>query len=368
MLRDLELGQQRLQVGGKPGLIECRFGNEVNRDTDGLAQPLVLDTEHGGLGDVGVLVDGGLDLGAVHVLATTQDHVLGSVDDVHEAVFVDIDDVAGAEVAVDDRLGRGLRAVEVALHNRRALHTELATLTVGHGVPVLVDHLVVEGRHNAPGRGRLEVEEDVADGGDDAVGLREAVAGRGLHRPLRLADLLDEVGLQGGATTTHRTKRTGVAGLPVGVKEQLTAHRGHTGEGRDLLALDQLKGPTRVPLVHQHELGTEERERMQHTVVGGDVEQRRGNHRRRWHLLRRLDLDRTGLGHRSSRGTGGGVGERHVHQVVHRTAVGELGALREAGGARGVEDAHVLVGIDLDGGEFGGRAVGVDDIGPAHTT
>ena len=58
------------QVGGEPGLIECRFGNEVNRDADGLAQPLVLDTEHGGLSDVGVLVDGGLDLGAVHVLAT----------------------------------------------------------------------------------------------------------------------------------------------------------------------------------------------------------------------------------------------------------------------------------------------------------
>ena len=63
------------------------------------------------VGDVGVLEDGGLDFGAVHVLATTQDHVLGSVDDVHEAVVVDIDDVAGAEVAVDDRLGGGLRAV-----------------------------------------------------------------------------------------------------------------------------------------------------------------------------------------------------------------------------------------------------------------
>ena len=41
---------------------------------------------------------------------------------------------------------------------------------------------------------------------------------------------------------------------------------------------------------------------------------------------------------------------RHVHQVeqvVHRTAVRELGTFREAGGARRVEDRRVVVGVDV---------------------
>ena len=50
---------------------------------------------------------------------------------------------------------------------------------------------------------------------------------------------------------------------------------------------------------------------------------------------------RLGLGHLRHAGH-----EGDVHDVVHRTAVGELGALREAGGARGVEDRDVVVGVD----------------------
>ena len=43
----------------------------------------------------------------------------------------------------------------------------------------------------------------------------------------------------------------------------------------------------------------------------------------------------------------GGAGhEDEVHQVVHRAAVGQLGALREPRGARRVEDAGIVVGVD----------------------
>jgi hypothetical protein len=54
------------------------------------------DAEHRGLVHVGMLVDGRLDLGAVHVLAAAQHHVLGPVDDIDEALFVDAADVAAA--------------------------------------------------------------------------------------------------------------------------------------------------------------------------------------------------------------------------------------------------------------------------------
>ena len=79
-----------------------------------LAEPLVGHAEHGRLVHVGVLVDGGLDLGAVHVLAAAQDHVLDPVLDVDEALVVEAAEVAGAQPAVDDRLGGGLGPVPVA--------------------------------------------------------------------------------------------------------------------------------------------------------------------------------------------------------------------------------------------------------------
>ena len=67
--------------------------------------------------DVGVGHEDLLDLARVHVEATADDHVLGAVDDVVEAVLVPTGQVAGAEPAVPHHLGRGLGAVVVALHD-----------------------------------------------------------------------------------------------------------------------------------------------------------------------------------------------------------------------------------------------------------
>ena len=60
------------------------------------------------LGDGRVLVQHGFDLDAVHVLAAADDDVLHPVDDVDEAVVVDVADVAGVEPAVAERCRRRL--------------------------------------------------------------------------------------------------------------------------------------------------------------------------------------------------------------------------------------------------------------------
>ena len=75
---------------------------------------------------VGVLVEDGLDLGAVHVLAGAQHHVLGAVLHVDEALVVDAADVAAAQPAVDDRLGGRLGLVPVAADQVGAAEPELA--------------------------------------------------------------------------------------------------------------------------------------------------------------------------------------------------------------------------------------------------
>ena len=44
--------------------------------------------------------------------------------------------------------------------------------------------------------------------------------------------------------------------------------------------------------------------------------------------------------------------------------MGELRPLREAGGSRGVEDARIVVGIDVDGRQLGRRGCRVDHVIP----
>ncbi len=57
--------------------------------------------------------------------------------------------------------------------------------------------------------------------------------------------------------------------------------------------------------------------------------------------------------------------EREVQQVVDRPAMGELGALREPGGAGRVEDAGIVVGIDVDRGQCRRCVAGIDHVLPA---
>ena len=83
------------------------------------------------------------DLDAVDVLAAADDHVLGPVRDVQEAVLVQVADVTGVEPAVAERLGRRLRVVEVAVHHRLVAQAHLS---------VLADPELTTGRRRTAGR------------------------------------------------------------------------------------------------------------------------------------------------------------------------------------------------------------------------
>jgi hypothetical protein len=65
-------------------------------------EALVGQAEDGRFVDRGVLVDRGLDLGRVDVLAGAQDHVLDAVLDVEVPVVVDVAQVAGSQPPVDE--------------------------------------------------------------------------------------------------------------------------------------------------------------------------------------------------------------------------------------------------------------------------
>src|SRR5581483_6487482 len=116
-------------------------GPELDDRTDLLAEHRMGDADHRRFGDGRVLEEHALDLDAVDVLAAADEHVLGPVDDVDEALVVEAGDVAAVQPAVSERLGRGLGLVPVALDDVRSADPELADLTGGQCIAVAVDDL-----------------------------------------------------------------------------------------------------------------------------------------------------------------------------------------------------------------------------------
>src|ERR1700733_16247173 len=78
------------------------------------AQGGMRDADHAGVDDGGMFVECVLDFDAVDVFAAADQHVLGAIEDITEALGVEARDVAGTQPAVDERFRRGLRILPVA--------------------------------------------------------------------------------------------------------------------------------------------------------------------------------------------------------------------------------------------------------------
>ena len=62
-------------------------------------------------------VDRALDLGRIDVLAAGDDHVLGPVEHIDVAVFIEVTDIAGGDPAVGiNRAGSGFGQLPIAEH------------------------------------------------------------------------------------------------------------------------------------------------------------------------------------------------------------------------------------------------------------
>lgn len=112
------------QVLGRDG----RTGVGDDDRLDGLAPLLVGDADHAGFPHGGVFVQSGLDLGAVDVEATRDDHVLLAVDEEEIAVLPHPGQVSGVHPAVPEGLRGQFRLLPVLLYAVRAAHDDLADL------------------------------------------------------------------------------------------------------------------------------------------------------------------------------------------------------------------------------------------------
>src|SRR5262249_48103552 len=139
-----------------------------------------------------VLVEDVLDLDAVDVLAAADEHVLGAVDDVAEALVVDAGEVAGLHPAVDERLARGLGLVPVALDHLRPLGPERAALAARQLLGAIAAHDldVADGRRRAA-RARAQLVVLRAHAAEARRGLGHAPAVAGLRLGKDLLDALD---------------------------------------------------------------------------------------------------------------------------------------------------------------------------------
>src|SRR3984885_3865854 len=93
-----------------------RAGLQLDEGLRGLAAIVVRNSDDAHFLDPRVLIDGLLDVARIDVEAAAEQHVLGPVDDIDEAVLVHIGDVARAEEAVRRHRVRGrFRLLPVAL-------------------------------------------------------------------------------------------------------------------------------------------------------------------------------------------------------------------------------------------------------------
>ena len=142
---------RRTAAGRPPARRRARAVGQLHRRLHLLAPLLVGDPEHGDVGHRRVLDERLLDLGRVDVHAARDDHVGGPVGEEHEAVLVDVADVAHREGAGRKVGGVGLLLGLVVLEDLvgdQVVGVERADLARREALAVGVgrEHLVARDR------------------------------------------------------------------------------------------------------------------------------------------------------------------------------------------------------------------------------
>ena len=261
---------------------ERRTFLEQDRHRHLLAESLVGHAEHRSLVHTRVFVDRSLDLCAVHVLASTQDHVFDAVFDVDEALLVEPAEVTGAQPAINEGLGGRVRTVPVPADQIRPLEPDLAMATDGQRLVVAVADLDLHDRHDPTRTRRLLGVVVATVARSICVGLGHAVTDGRLAAGEAVGNLGDQRRRRWGTSPADVAQARRVELGKARRLDEIPTLRRHADEVRDLLTLDDLKRLVDVPLEHDDELHPtcEAAEHHRHTT--GDVEQRHDQNERRW--------------------------------------------------------------------------------------
>ena len=271
-----------------------------------------------------------LDLVGEHIEAGDDDHVLLAIDDAHEVILLDDRDIAGADEAlVIHRLTRGIVTLPVALHHLGAAHAQLARRIAPQRHAIGVHHLELGARHRLADGTQLQlarrIEADDGRGLGHAVALGDRAAGDGFPAFGRAARQRHAAG--DGQLETREVQRLEVITLTQRREQRVEADEG--GERCPGQCLDEAIDIARIGDQHAvvaafHAVEAIHRE-------GIDVIDRQ---RRDQHLL-------TFIEHITDHAA-------RLQHVGDQIAVGQHGALGDAGGTAGVLQRGDVLGLARD--------------------
>ena len=175
----------------------------MNSGTNLFAQTLVGHRESNALQHSGMIEDGILDFGTIHILTAAQDHVLGSIDQIDKPVLIDETNITGVQPTIDDGFLGGFRAIQVTLNDRCAADADLTDLTGPQYLALGIDTASFQcGNHRSSAL--WECQKQIArDVGNDAADFGHAIPLCRLGALSFRSHLTDQIGLHSCATTTH---------------------------------------------------------------------------------------------------------------------------------------------------------------------
>ena len=92
-----------------------------------------------------MIEDSEFNFRAIDILAASEDHVFRAIHQVQESLFIKVANVPGVQPAINNRLGGGLWAVQIALNDGRTFDTNFSHLTYRKFLPVFVNDFAVKG-------------------------------------------------------------------------------------------------------------------------------------------------------------------------------------------------------------------------------
>ena len=201
-------------------------------------------------GEVGVGREHALDLNGIHVVTAAYVHLLAAPDEPEPAAVVDPTEIAGAHEAVGGERGGGLLGVvPVARHHRVGAQAHLADLARRDRAILGVEHAELDARVRAPDAHDCILFGIVERGAEADAGFGARITRRE-QRAEAAARLLGQARCDRSAARDDVADARQVVRVEVGLAQHERELRRDAGNGRHLLAREELERVARAPALH----------------------------------------------------------------------------------------------------------------------
>ena len=223
--------EQRIDIEGMPSL-----GHD--RDGHFFAEPVMGHPEDRCFVNSFEFVDHRFDFGAVDVLASAKNHVLGAILDEDETFLVDAPEIPALQPAVDDRIRRRASLVPIAADQVRSAEADLTDFAGSEGIHIFVETFHFENRHRAPRTARLPNIVIATILRTVGVSFGHAITKTRASALEALIDAAHHLRRGRGAAAADRSETRSIPRFEVRRFQEVDGHSGHAHELRDAFTFD----------------------------------------------------------------------------------------------------------------------------------